>query len=210
MNVKVPLAMLLLIVVNGCLLTALGWRLTEGSQRADLLQTKERAPDVTFDAVDVPGTGAFDSIQTRAIFHQSRSFYVAPPPQVVEQPPPDYRLAGSMSVAGRQSAVLINAQTGARLRVGMGDQVDGWTVAAIQPGRVTLQSGARVAEITPSSKAQGGGGVTVTSAQATAVPSSNTNGVRLLGNAPLGAPRPQSVSSSTLDQAPRLYRPPRQ
>jgi hypothetical protein len=207
MNVKVPLAMLLLIVVNGGLLTALGWRLTEGSQREELLQTQERAPDVTFDAVDVPGVGTFDSVQARAIFHQSRSFYVAPPPQIVEQQPPNYRLAGSMSVAGRQSAVLINAQTGARVRVGMGDQVDGWVVAAIQSGKVTLQSGARVAEITAGSKTQGGG-VIVTSAQATVTPSPNANGVRLLGNSPLGAPGPQPVSGASLDQAPRLYRPP--
>jgi hypothetical protein len=39
-------------------------------------------------------------------------------------------------------------------------------------------------------------------------PSPNANGVRLLGNSPLGAPRPQPVSGSSLDQAPRLYRPP--
>ena len=205
MNLKLPLAMLLLIVVNACLLATLGWRLLDGSEREALLQVEARAADVTFAAVDVPAVGSIDSIQARAVFHQSRSFYVAPPPQVVEQPSPDYRLAGSMSVAGKQSAVLING-AGARIRIGAGDQVDGWTVAAIQPGKVTLQLGDRVAEITPTSKAQGGG-VTVTGAQAAVVAPIGT-GVRVLGNAPLGAPRPSSTSGSSLNQAPRAYRPP--
>jgi hypothetical protein len=206
MNVKVPLATLLLVVTNGCLLTVLGWRLLEGSQREALLQAEARKPDVTFAPVDAPAIAGIDSLQARAIFHQSRSFYVEPPPQVIEQPPPDYRLAGSMSVAGKQSAVLVNPQTGTRLRVAMGDQVDGWTVAAIHPGKVILQSGERMAEITSAARTQSGG-VTVTSAQV--VPSANASGVRFLGNSSPGAAESQSISPPSLDQAPRLYRPPR-
>lgn len=209
MKVTLPLALPLLVLVNAGLLTTLGWRLVEGSERERLLQTEARAPDVTFDAIDVPAVASIDSIQARAIFHQSRNFYVAPPPAVAEQQPPDYRLAGFMTVAGKQSATLIHSQSGARVRVGRGDEVEGWIVAAIQPGKVILQSGARLTEIASGSRSKGGG-VTITGAQAAknvAAPA-NVGGVRVLGNASPGAPRPQSSSTDSLNQAPRVYRPP--
>jgi hypothetical protein len=206
MKVKLPLAVLVL--VNAGLLTTLGWRLLEGSERDRLLQTEGGPSDVTFDAVDVPAAASIDSIQARAIFHQPRNFYVAPPPAVAEPPPPDYRLAGFMTVAGKQSATLIHSQSGARVRVGSGDQVEGWIVAAIQPGKVILQSGSRMAEIISGSRSRGGG-VTVTGAQAANVGApANRGGVRVIGNASPGAPRSQSSSTDSLNQGPRVYRPP--
>lgn len=204
MSVKLPLSMLLLILLNGGLLATLGWRLVEGSGRDDLLVTAARESNVTFGAVDAPVAGAVDSIKPRAIFHQSRSFYVAPPPQTVEQPPPAYRLAGSMTVAGKQSAVLVALQSGTRTRVLVGDEVEGWTVAAIQAGKVILQSGGRATEITAAGKVQAG--VTVVGAQASTMPAP-VNGVRVLGNSSVS--NSSSRPSDPLNQAPRLYRPPR-
>lgn len=210
MKVRVPLSMLLLIILNGCLATAVGWRLLEGSLRQQLLHAEAAGSDVTFSAIDAPAVGNID-IQARPIFHQSRSFYVAPPPQVVQQPPPEYRLTGSMSIAGKSSAVLIHGVTGARTSVSLGDEVEGWTVAAIEPGKVTLQFADRVAEITSRSSPQGRG-VTVVGAQASnqtsLAPAPGTNGVRVLGNSSSSAPTSQSATNDSANPAPRLYRPP--
>lgn len=209
MNARLSLPLLLLIVLNGSLMTAISWRLLKGSELDQLIHTEATSADMTFAAIDAPSVSTFDEILPRAIFHQSRSFYVPPPPEIAQAPPPAYRLAGSMTIAGKQSAVLLNSQTGSRLRVSAGDQVEGWTVAAIVPGKVTLQFGERVADITPGVRAQGGG-VTMVGTHAGVTPAPTTNGVRILGHAPGAASRSQAVSNDPLNHRPPVYRPPQQ
>lgn len=183
MKIKLPLVTLLLVLINGCLAAVLGWRLFEGSQRTTLTVIEAAEPDVSFGAIDVPVAAVFDSIQARAIFHKSRSFYVAPPPQADVLPPPEYRLVGSMSIPGQQSAVLMHQSGGTRTRVSIGDVIAGWTVAAIEPTRVTMQSGERSVEITSAAHTQGGG-VTIVGASAPTSSPAAANGVRVLGNSP--------------------------
>lgn len=195
---------LLLAAINLALMAAVGWRLTEGSQREELLRADEPAIDLA--ALDLSASMPLDvqSLQTQAIFYRSRSFYIAPVAPVVEQPVPAVRLAGSMAIPNQSpAAVLVNLQSGARTKVHVGDQIEGWTVSAIEPRRVVLELGARREEITNVSGAASSGMTTVSAP--VAAPTAST-GIKVLSGGSAGpgtVPAPVPVSG-----APRLYRPP--
>lgn len=208
MRVRVPLVTLLLCAVNAALALALGWRVLHGSQRQELVTAAPRATPATFASLDLPALTAIDSIQAQAIFHTSRSFYV-PPVQTVVQPPPDYRLVGSMSIPGKPpSAVLMHAQSGARMRVAKGDQLEGWTVTEVVPGRVTVQLGDRSTEITAARQASSGMSMVVSQPPVPTTAAAAAGGVRVLGGGMNSSARPVSQPATTLNEAPRLYRPP--
>jgi hypothetical protein len=183
MKIKLPLATVLLALMNVFLAVVLGLRLWEGSQRTALTAVDARKPDVTSSIIDLPPAAVIDSIQARAIFHKTRSFYVAPPPQNTVPPPPDFRLVGAMSIPGKQHAVLLHSATGVRTRVGVGDLLAGWTVIRIEPTKVTVQSGERSAEITSGARTQNAGVTTIGGPGSSASPNVS-NGVRVLGNVP--------------------------
>jgi len=183
MKIRLPLVTVSLVLVNVFLGAVLGLRVYEGSQRKALSVVDAANPDVSFDVIDLPAAAVIDSIQGRAIFHKTRSFYVAPPPQISVLPPPDYRLVGAMSIPGKQSATLLQPATGARTRVGVGDQLAGWTVIHIESTKVTIQSGERTVDITSGARTQGAG-VTMIGASASNVSPSPSNGVRIIGNRP--------------------------
>jgi len=207
MKVRVPLITLTLVIANAGLVVALGWRLMEGSRRADLVAGDAAALETSFPSMEASPGAPLDTIQSRAIFHRSRTFHVAPPVPQVVQPPPDYRLAGSMSVAGKQSAVLIHSQTGARVRVSMGEQLEGWTVAAIELGIVKVQLGDRIVEISAASR-RPGTEVTLASGQQPTPQAAAQNGVRVIGNSAGRVAQPRPVLQGPSNQPPRLYRPP--
>jgi hypothetical protein len=138
---------------------------------------------------------AFDALQSEAVFYKSRTYYVAPASPAEQLPPPNYRLAGLMAVPNRPiSAVLLDNQSNARVRVAIGDQIDGWMVADVSAKRVLLQLGERTEEITPAMRAAVSGPPGVVRAPSTseAVPS--------------GPSRPHA--STQVDASSRMYRPP--
>lgn len=208
-----PLATILLVLVNVGMACAIGWRVYSGSQVVELTSAAGVAEPFEPVAATQPPVTRLDELTELAVFHKSRSFYVAPPPQLTIQPPPDYRLAGAVIFPGQPaSAVLIHAQTGARTRVKPGDEVDGWKVTAVKPTAVTLQFQDRTTEITRSAGSQSFGITTVPLAPAAATaPAAKANNVRILGSA---ASSPGSLATAPrIDRAtdtPRLYQPPSQ
>jgi hypothetical protein len=179
---RLPLVTAVLAVLNVALASAIGMRVLRESSIAE--RVTAAAADQTTEAVaEVPSALAptsFDRLQSEAVFHKSRSFYVTPPSPSAQHPPPDYRFAGLMALPNRPpSAVLLNNQSNARVRVTAGDQLDGWSVAEVSAKRVLLQLGERTAEISATASA-GSSGM-----------------VRVLG----------SARASQQSEAPRLYRP---
>lgn len=181
---RLPLVTAALAVLNVALASAIGTRLLGESSIAE--RVIAAAADQTTEAVEaVPSAlalapASFDRLQSEAVFHKSRSFYVTPSLPSAPHPPPDYRLAGVMALPDRPpTAVLLNNQSNARVRVTAGDQLDGWSVAEVSAKRVVLQLGERTAEISATTSA------------------GSTGMVRVLG----------SARASPQSEAPRLYRP---
>ena len=193
----------LLVVINLALIAAIGWRWVEGSQRDELLRSDDPGIDLNTVDLSVPASVDVGSLQSQAIFYKSRSFYVAPVAPIVEQPVPPVRLAGSMAIPNQPSAaVLLNLQSGVRTKVHVGDQIEGWTVSAVESRRVILELGARREEITNASGTTSSGMTAVSSS--VAVPAVNT-GVRVLSE---GNTRPGTAAAAPIDSASRLYQPP--
>lgn len=183
-EVRLPLATVLLAVLNVALASAIGMRVLGEPSIAE--RVKAAAAAQTAGAVEevpsAPVPTSFDTLQSEAVFHKSRSFYVAPASPGAQHPPPDYRLAGLMALPDRPpSAVLLNNQSNARVRVAAGDQLDGWNVAEVSARRVLLQLGERTAEISAATSTGSSGMVRVV----------------------------DSARASQQSEAPRLYRPQR-
>jgi hypothetical protein len=210
--VRLPLFTVLLAALTAALACAIGVQLLGTPPLAD--EIKAAAEHARIPAVpELPVAVAppsFDGLEAQAVFHKSRSFYVAPATPVVVQPPPDYRMVGLMALPSRPpSAVLLNNQSNARVRVAVGDQLDGWNVAEVSARGVVVQLGERTAQITSTTRPANGGIVITPGSQAstTAAPGM----VRVLGTP--SAPPSTTVpvrGPSTVDAAPRLYRPPSQ
>lgn len=149
MKARLPLSTLLLAALNLALFAGLSTQILRGSKREELLN----APGQTLSAgplnIDAGQPVAnLEAIRNQALFHKTRAFYVAPRAPAVELPPPDYRVAGSMSLPnGPLTAMLVHNQTAARIKVSAGDLLEGWTVAEIGSRKVTLQQGNRSTEI---------------------------------------------------------------
>src|SRR5712671_477523 len=97
--------------------------------KAILTASGKQAASTPLD-IQVPAeTANLDVIQTQALFHASRTFYVPPDPAAVavNVAPPDYRIVGAMSLPNKPTiAFLVHSQSGARSKVQKGDTLDGW------------------------------------------------------------------------------------
>lgn len=209
---KLPLITVLLGALNFALGWAIGTQLF-GKPRLDEQVRVAAAAAKAPAAVELPlalAPVSFDGLQAQAVFHKSRSFYVAPAAPVTQQPPPDYRMVGLMALPNQPaSAVLLNNQSNARIRVAVGDQLDGWNVSDVTARRVVVQLGDRTAEINSTTRAAAGGMVATPGSQASVTASPGM--VRVLGTPHATTPpaSPQRPNSA-VDSAPRLYRPPTQ
>lgn len=168
---------------------------------------------------------ALDLIQSKALFHSSRTFYVPPPaptaPVELKPPPPAYRVATVLMSSGQPSvALLTDAQGKGVLKVRAGDVLAGWTVESVAPRRVRLVFHEEHIELGPkllsaganspntagsvSTGTGGGGSASPGTAHTTLLSAgpSSSGGLRVLGGSGVaaGAGRP-SV-------APRVYEPP--
>jgi hypothetical protein len=205
----------LITVVLAALNVALGWAIGAQLIGAPSLRDQVKAAAATAAAPAVPklpsplAPTSFDGLQSQAVFHKSRSFYVAPASPSLQQPAPDYRMVGLMAVPNRPpSAVLLHNQSNVRVRVAAGDQLDGWSVAEVSAKRVVVQLGERTAEINSATRAATGG-IVVTSSNQPSPTAASPGMVRVLG-APPSAARTPPRTDVTVEAATRLYRPPSQ
>lgn len=209
---KARLLTSLLILANVFAVALLISRAWQGTQAARLLATEPK----TF-AVPELDTGAparvasLGVIQEQALFYATRRFYTPPPPSAVPVTPPrpDYKLAGTFIIPSKPTVALLTGSAGASRKVKTGDDLDGWTVQAIEAGRVTLQYGSTTFDILGTGRGGTSGMHVVTLTQtAQIVPS---GGIRVLGAAVQGSVAPRSgysIPSSIPNPSPRLYRPP--
>jgi hypothetical protein len=203
-----------LAALNLVLVGAVGWQLARGSQRDSLLNARSAAttrPPVQLELQEV--TGNLEPLQEQAVFYKSRRFYVVPPAAtVVEAPSPDYRFTGSMSLPNRGlTAILMHNQTNRRIKVATGDDLDGWAVTAVESKRVTVQLGERTAQIGATTSGSGAGVTQVTSTNSveTARVPQPRGRIRVPTQAGGTQPAVSFPSQTIREEAPRLYRPPR-
>lgn len=207
MKARLPLPTLLLALLNLALFAGLSVQMLRGSKREELLNATGQTLSVTPLNIDA-GRPVVDlePIRNQALFHKTRAFYIAPAAPAVELPPPDYRVAGSMSLPnGPLTAMLVHNQTAARIKVSAGDLLEGWTVAEVGPRKVTLQQGTRSAEIGSMSTARSGINL-VPNGQRSASPSGI---VRMpAGTSTPIQPASTGGAAASGNGGPRIYRPP--
>jgi hypothetical protein len=175
-----------LITVNVLLLFLIGQRALQGTRAAALIAT----PAETFKAprthVALPEIAHVDLtvLQSRALFHASRSFFVPPPPppMPIAPPRPDYRFAGLFVIPNKPPlAMLSQNTTGVSRKVKVGDELEGWRVQAIESQRIVLQFAQETFEITRNAKVSSGGLQRVPLMRS--VQSGSPGGARMLGSA---------------------------
>jgi len=170
------------------------------SEPADLMVSPLSLPDLAalnstpMHAVEV------SAIRDQAVFYSVRSFY-QPAPANVEVPAPAYELAGTLKLPnGKHLAFLKNSADRHTRTVHPGDDLEGWRVQSIEPGRVMIQHGEQVADLSTQKSNTKVGLITTPLRLKPA-----TAGSRVLGGsnskvARLGAP--------DMSPQPRLFQPP--
>jgi hypothetical protein len=199
-----------LVLLNALLAILLVYTAWSGTQVSALLATPPK-PFATpsLDITPQPGLSARSTLQDRPLFYASRHSYTPPPPSAlpVAPPKPDYRLVGTFVIPSKPTVALMSSPAGASRKVKAGDDLDGWSVVAVENGRVVLQFQGQTTEITSSGKTGSTGLQRMPIPLAPQAAQNSTSGVRVLGNE---MPR-VSLSQSVPDvpsSSPRLYRPP--
>jgi len=170
---------------------------------------------------------ALEPIQSKALFHATRAFYVPPPtptaPAEVKPPTPAYRVA-TVLMSARQSpmALLTDPQGKGVLKVRAGDVVAGWTVESVAPRRVTLVFHDDRVELGPKLQSASAGQGTLNTAASSAMSGSigtNSPGLarpRLLSAGPAvgglrvlgGGAGAVAAGAGRPSVAPRVFEPP--
>jgi hypothetical protein len=205
---KTRLLTVVLVCLNLCALAMLIQRIWQGTQAAQLLATTAKPFPVPELNIGVPTrTATFSVIQDQPLFYASRRFYTPPPASTLPAvpPKPDYRLVGTFVIPDKPTVALLTSSAGMSRKVKTGDDLDGWTVQAIEVGRVTLQYQTTTADISSAgSGGKPGMQVVPLTRSAQSMP---TDGVRILGAAVQGASAPRS-GLPIPNSNPRLYQPP--
>lgn len=217
-----------LVLANICALGVLLDRAWHGTQTALLLATAPKPFAVPELNTEVPARAAtLAVIQDQPVFYASRHFYTPPPPSAlpVTPPKPDYRLVGTFIIPSKPTVALLTGAGGVSRKVKTGDDLDGWTVQAVETGRVILQYQATTLEISSAGKG-GNAGMQVVSlgqtpqagqaGQQIAQAAQAGGGIRVLGAVGVqGAAAAQGAGASPSrsgysipNSSPRLYRPP--
>jgi hypothetical protein len=197
-----------LILVNVCGLALLVDWVWQGTQTARLLATEPKSFPVPELDIGIPAQAVgLGSIQDQPLFYANRRFYTPPPPSAVPVTPPrpEYKLAGTFIIPSKPTVALLTGSAGVSRKVKTGDDLDGWTVQAVEAGRVTLQFQSTTFDIVGAGKGGNSGMQVVPLTQtAQSVPS---GAVRVLGAAAQGAAISRQ-NYSIPSASPRLYRPP--
>jgi hypothetical protein len=142
------------------------------------------------------------TIRDQAVFYIARAFY-QPPPASTEVPAPIYDLAGTMRLSdGKRLAFVKRRSDRVSRTVHVGDDLDGWKVRLVEPERVLLEQGERVAELTDAKPAYGTGLI-----RQPASPRIAQTGLRILGGT--GPQAARMITSQTVRES-RTFHPPPQ
>lgn len=132
-----------------------------------------------------PSASAYDVINARAVFDPARMAVTEPVAEGGAQAPPDLVLEGVVIGPGKSVALLGRKSEVPAISVAVGQVVDGWTLARIEPDKVVFRGGGSEAEIPLRSGADPG-------AQAQQAPPRPSPILPI----PLPAPAPAPVSGS--------------
>lgn len=145
---RVPVALLALCVVLGTVLIAV---VTGGeaptsdavtsSRAVPLGSTADAELDGPAEPFALPPAQAFRNVIERPLFHASRQPIVSEAPAataITAADKPDFVLRGTIVVAGGERLALLEAG-GTQKTVRQGDNLQGWSVAAVESGRVVME-----------------------------------------------------------------------
>jgi hypothetical protein len=201
---RLPLPTLLLggvVVATGVMLLVVA---ISGTQADDLLATRATAvAPLELDVAAPARASDLAALRAQPLLHASRAFYVAPAPDAAPAAPPrpDYRLAGTFIVPRKPAVALLTSRAvGTSRRVKPGDEIDGWLVQVVDRRFVTLSWGNERFDIT-ATQAPMSAGLKRVPIQRQRVAA---NGVQSLSATGTAAP----AMSNSINDAPRLYRPP--
>jgi hypothetical protein len=180
-SLRVPTV--LLVIVNALALWACGARLWHASTAAQMILAtppQRMAPPPALQE-PTPRSIELSSVQSAALFYESRSFYI--PPAIPEvKLPPDYRLAGTWMPPNKPAtAVLINNPSGTRIKAQQGSDIEGWTVESITAQIVMLRYGEQHIEIRTGRPATASGMQAVSSSAIETPTRASGKGIKLLG-----------------------------
>jgi hypothetical protein len=189
----------LLVMVNALALWACGTRLWHGSTAQVILATPPQriAPPPT---LQDPISRSIDlsSVQSAALFYESRSFYTAPAIPEIKLPP-DYRLAGTWMPQNQlATAVLVHNPSGTRIKAQQGSDIEGWMVESITAQIVMLRYGEQHIEIRTARRATAPGMQAVSSSATETRTRGSGSGVKLLGQ-PFAPASPMQSGSHRAD-----------
>jgi hypothetical protein len=172
----------LFVLANLLGLWACATRYLHGSEIASILATAPVRIAPPTPLSDPPSeTLDFASIQTAALFYESRGFYT-PPVLPPVKPPPSFRLSGTLVIPQQPTvAMLVQSSSGVRLKVRAGDDVEGWTVESIQPQVVIVRYAEQRFEIRSAARAQAFGMQRMPLSSAAPVARPQGSGIRVLG-----------------------------
>jgi hypothetical protein len=127
-----------LAVILAATLLLQGWR---GSRAAAILRTPPRKMTVAPSPRALELTNDFQVIRDRALFYATRKFYAPVPgtPPTTSAQLSSYQLIGTLLVPHKPGvAFLRRGPAGKTATVSSGDDLDGWTVKAVQSGKAVF------------------------------------------------------------------------
>jgi hypothetical protein len=197
--------MLVLLAVNLTVAAGIVHELWGGTATRELLGTAPRSgltlPGLPLES---PHTTALNTIQEHALFHATRTFFVAVDPHALPIPKPDYELVGTLIIPRKPTVALLRQRaTSASRKVKPGDDLDGWMVEVVENGRVVITNKDKRAEIARAGaqNAKGADGLRIAPLQRTAAPLQRAA-------TPLQRVAAPSPVVSRSDDRPQVYRPP--
>lgn len=92
-----------------------------------------------------PPASAFASVAERPLFDPARKKYVPPPSAAADKAAPplplNLSLIGVIIDSERRLALMKSSETALAMSYAVGDQIDGWQIAEVDPDRVVLKAG---------------------------------------------------------------------
>lgn len=92
-----------------------------------------------------PPANAFAAVTERPLFDPARKKYVPPPSaasgKAAPPPPPNLLLVGVIIDSERRLALMKGSEAALAMSYAVGERIDGWQVAEVDPDRVVLRTG---------------------------------------------------------------------